>query len=201
MGRPAKAGAEVGSGVAFNRAAGRGRIPPPPHLARTRSGMAAPPTSVPPETLHANRQVHVIGAGPVGLLLTALLQPVDSVSVHLYEKRHEYTRKPDGAARAAHSPPTPSRPIATGCDRRRRLRGGVRGRRSSRPRWHSGARSRPTWPALIADWVVGLLPAEHDRAGAERAHRRARVGPRVGKCRAHPHGPRRRRRVGAPRTG
>jgi 2-polyprenyl-6-methoxyphenol hydroxylase-like FAD-dependent oxidoreductase len=34
----------------------------------------------------------VIGAGPVGLLLTALLQPMDGVSVRLYEKRHEYTR-------------------------------------------------------------------------------------------------------------
>ena len=40
----------------------------------------------------AGRRVHVVGAGPVGLLLTALLQPLDGVSVHLYEKRHEYTR-------------------------------------------------------------------------------------------------------------
>jgi 2-polyprenyl-6-methoxyphenol hydroxylase-like FAD-dependent oxidoreductase len=37
-------------------------------------------------------RVHVIGAGPVGLLLTALLQSTDGVSVRLYEKRHEYTR-------------------------------------------------------------------------------------------------------------
>ena len=37
-------------------------------------------------------RVHVIGAGPVGLLLTALLQPVEGVSVRLSEKRHEYTR-------------------------------------------------------------------------------------------------------------
>ncbi|MDN5850348.1 MAG: hypothetical protein L0H63_12060 [Nitrococcus sp.] len=36
--------------------------------------------------------VHVIGAGPVGLLLTALLQQVDGLSVSLYEKRSEYTR-------------------------------------------------------------------------------------------------------------
>jgi 2-polyprenyl-6-methoxyphenol hydroxylase-like FAD-dependent oxidoreductase len=36
--------------------------------------------------------VHVVGAGPVGLLLTALLQSMDGVSVHLYEKRREYTR-------------------------------------------------------------------------------------------------------------
>jgi len=34
----------------------------------------------------------VVGAGPVGLLLTALLQSVEGFSVRLYEKRHEYTR-------------------------------------------------------------------------------------------------------------
>jgi hypothetical protein len=39
-----------------------------------------------------DRRVHIIGAGPVGLLLTALLQPMDGLSVHLYEKRREYTR-------------------------------------------------------------------------------------------------------------
>jgi 2-polyprenyl-6-methoxyphenol hydroxylase-like FAD-dependent oxidoreductase len=37
-------------------------------------------------------QVHVVGAGPVGLMLTALLQPVEELSVRLYEKRREYTR-------------------------------------------------------------------------------------------------------------
>ena len=36
--------------------------------------------------------VHVIGAGPVGLLLAALLQSMDGFSVRLYEKRREYTR-------------------------------------------------------------------------------------------------------------
>src|SRR3954467_14593836 len=36
---------------------------------------------------------HILGAGPVGLLLTALLQPTERFSVHLYEKRREYTRK------------------------------------------------------------------------------------------------------------
>jgi len=34
----------------------------------------------------------VVGAGPVGLLLTALLQSMEGFSVRLYEKRHEYTR-------------------------------------------------------------------------------------------------------------
>ena len=37
-------------------------------------------------------RVHVVGAGPVGLLLTALLQPLQGFSVRLYEKRREYTR-------------------------------------------------------------------------------------------------------------
>jgi 2-polyprenyl-6-methoxyphenol hydroxylase-like FAD-dependent oxidoreductase len=45
------------------------------------------------ETLPAgDRRVHIIGAGPVGLLLAALLQPTEGLSVHLYEKRREYTR-------------------------------------------------------------------------------------------------------------
>jgi hypothetical protein len=37
-------------------------------------------------------RVHVIGAGPVGLLLTALLQSTEECFVHLCEKRDEYTR-------------------------------------------------------------------------------------------------------------
>jgi 2-polyprenyl-6-methoxyphenol hydroxylase-like FAD-dependent oxidoreductase len=44
------------------------------------------------ESLAARRRVHVIGAGPVGLLLTALLQTTQGCSVHLYEKRHDYKR-------------------------------------------------------------------------------------------------------------
>jgi 2-polyprenyl-6-methoxyphenol hydroxylase-like FAD-dependent oxidoreductase len=36
-------------------------------------------------------RVHIVGAGPVGLLLTALLQSQE-LSVSLYEKRNEYTR-------------------------------------------------------------------------------------------------------------
>jgi hypothetical protein len=39
-----------------------------------------------------NGRVHVVGAGPVGLMLTALLQSIDGVSVRLYEKRREYSR-------------------------------------------------------------------------------------------------------------
>ena len=37
-------------------------------------------------------RVHVVGAGPVGLLLSALLQPVEGISLRLYEKRREYIR-------------------------------------------------------------------------------------------------------------
>src|SRR3954465_14644642 len=44
------------------------------------------------EALPPTARVHVVGAGPVGLLLTALLQSMQGFSVRLYEKRHEYTR-------------------------------------------------------------------------------------------------------------
>ena len=45
-----------------------------------------------PDTLPPRLDVHVLGAGPVGLLLTALLQSSPRFSVHLYEKRRDYTR-------------------------------------------------------------------------------------------------------------
>src|SRR5262245_11556703 len=38
------------------------------------------------------RRVHVIGAGPVGLLMTAMLQSMEGFSIRLYEKRPAYTR-------------------------------------------------------------------------------------------------------------
>jgi 2-polyprenyl-6-methoxyphenol hydroxylase-like FAD-dependent oxidoreductase len=44
------------------------------------------------EPLPTGGRMHVVGAGPVGLILTALLQPLEGFSVHLYEKRREYTR-------------------------------------------------------------------------------------------------------------
>ncbi len=47
---------------------------------------------MPQVDLPSQARVHVVGAGPVGLLLTALLQPLDGVSVRLYEKRRDYTR-------------------------------------------------------------------------------------------------------------
>src|SRR6478752_7930313 len=42
--------------------------------------------------LFSGGRVHIIGAGPVGLLLTALLQSMEGFSVRLYEKRPKYTR-------------------------------------------------------------------------------------------------------------
>ena len=45
------------------------------------------PASPPPPV-----RVHILGAGPVGLALTALLQSSERFSVHLYEKRRDYTR-------------------------------------------------------------------------------------------------------------
>jgi 2-polyprenyl-6-methoxyphenol hydroxylase-like FAD-dependent oxidoreductase len=44
------------------------------------------------DTLSPDVRVHIVGAGPVGLMLTALFQPMDGFSVYLYEKRRQYTR-------------------------------------------------------------------------------------------------------------
>ena len=44
------------------------------------------------ETLPPTVRVHVLGAGPVGLVMAALLQSSDRFSVHLYEKRRDYVR-------------------------------------------------------------------------------------------------------------
>ena len=44
------------------------------------------------ETLPPSVRVHVLGAGPVGLVTAALLQSNDRFSVHLYEKRRDYSR-------------------------------------------------------------------------------------------------------------
>ncbi|MGH3482432.1 MAG: hypothetical protein ACRDPQ_04290 [Nocardioidaceae bacterium] len=54
--------------------------------------MSSPSVSTTLESGPFNGHVHVIGAGPVGLLLTALLQPIEDLSLHLYEKRSKYTR-------------------------------------------------------------------------------------------------------------
>jgi threonine dehydrogenase-like Zn-dependent dehydrogenase len=44
------------------------------------------------ETLPPAVRVHVVGAGPVGLLVAALLQSTERFAVHLYEKRRDYSR-------------------------------------------------------------------------------------------------------------
>ena len=55
--------------------------------------MPPPPSdSTALERLPSTTRVHVVGAGPVGLVLTALLQSMEGHSVRLYEKRREYTR-------------------------------------------------------------------------------------------------------------
>ena len=43
-------------------------------------------------TPHPSGQVRVIGGGPIGLLLTALLQSMDGPPVRLYDRRGGYTR-------------------------------------------------------------------------------------------------------------
>ena len=52
------------------------------------SQYGSPTFELPP----SGARVHVLGAGPVGLLVAALLQSTDRFSVHLYEKRRDYTR-------------------------------------------------------------------------------------------------------------
>jgi flavin-dependent dehydrogenase len=44
------------------------------------------------EILPEGNRVHIIGAGPVGLFLAALLQSTEKFPVRLYEKRQIYTR-------------------------------------------------------------------------------------------------------------
>jgi 2-polyprenyl-6-methoxyphenol hydroxylase-like FAD-dependent oxidoreductase len=43
-------------------------------------------------TARPGGRVHIVGAGPVGLFLAALLQSIDGYTVRLYERRPEYTR-------------------------------------------------------------------------------------------------------------
>src|SRR5688572_32000898 len=50
------------------------------------NGLTTAESGIPPV------RVHILGAGPVGLVMTALLQSSERFSVHLYEKRREYTR-------------------------------------------------------------------------------------------------------------
>ncbi len=54
--------------------------------------MPASPSRSTDRPLRPGGRVHVIGAGPIGLFLTALLQSIDDQPVRLYEKRSTYTR-------------------------------------------------------------------------------------------------------------
>jgi len=47
---------------------------------------------MPLETSTPRRQVHIVGGGPVGLILTALLQTMGDYDIRLYEKRTRYSR-------------------------------------------------------------------------------------------------------------
>lgn len=49
-------------------------------------------SAMPVERVTPARQIHIIGAGPVGLFLAALLQPVEGMKIRLYEKRPDYQR-------------------------------------------------------------------------------------------------------------
>jgi hypothetical protein len=44
------------------------------------------------ERLPLSGRVHVVGAGPVGLAMAALLQSNERLSVDLYQKRRDYSR-------------------------------------------------------------------------------------------------------------
>ena len=50
------------------------------------------PDPTPIDAVRSETRVHVIGAGPVGLFLTAMLQSMEGFSIRLYEKRPTYTR-------------------------------------------------------------------------------------------------------------
>ena len=113
--------------------------------------------------------MHVLGAGPVGLLLTALLQPLSGFSVRLYEKRREYTRT--RMVRLA------SYLVADS----------VEGYRADHfdadnveavfdpPELAEGLAFRQSIPpdlmALLRRWDPGVLPAQRDRALGQRSDR------------------------------
>jgi 2-polyprenyl-6-methoxyphenol hydroxylase-like FAD-dependent oxidoreductase len=54
--------------------------------------MISPPDASSADSHPSPTPVHVLGAGPVGLVVTALLQSNDRFAVHLYEKRRDYSR-------------------------------------------------------------------------------------------------------------
>ena len=120
----------------------------------------------------ADGTVHVVGAGPVGLFLAALLQSIDGQRVRLYEKRAEYTR-----TRMVQLAAVPrrrlDRELSGRPDRRAERRGDLRPDRARDPAGLStDHRPGPARAARCVD--ARIRPAQHDRAVAERADRRPR---------------------------
>ncbi len=125
------------------------------------------------ETLPSGGRVHVLGAGPVGLLLTALLQSMEGFSVRLYEKRREYTRTrmvrlalvPRGGFR---------RELPCRSHRWRERRGRLRSGRARRgPRVQTVDSFGPD--GTSSRMGTGVLPAQRHRALPQRSDRYARV--------------------------
>ena len=69
-----------------------GRRAPPGAVSPARCPMSLASAALVAPTTRPMGRVHVVGAGPVGLFLTALLQSIDGQAVRLYERRDEYTR-------------------------------------------------------------------------------------------------------------
>ena len=142
--------------------------------------MSAPAISTTVDAQSSINQVHVIGAGPVGLLLTALLQEVDGLVGPLYEKRREYTRTrmvqlaPYLLADSVEA----YRTDAIDTDSIEAVFDPAGARR--RHRVPAGDLPRPDGAA--ARLVAGLLPAERHRTVCQRPDRLAR---RRIRCAAH----------------
>ena len=124
------------------------------------------PTS---ETLPPGGRVHVLGAGPVGLLVAALLQSTERFSVHLYEKRRDYTR----TRMVQLAPYLVADSIASYCTDYidgesveaifdpSELEEGLAFRRSI----------PPDLMGLLRGWTLGFCPLNDDRAFPQRSHR------------------------------
>ena len=127
------------------------------------------------QSLAPTVRLHIVGAGPVGLLLTALLQSSGRFAVHLYEKRREYTRT--RMVKLASYLVADS--VASYCTDNidnesiqaifepSEIDEGLAFRRSI----------PPDLMAPLPQWALGFCPAEHHRALIERSDRRARVTP------------------------
>ena len=125
------------------------------------------------EALPPGGRVHIVGAGPVGLLLAALLQSVPDVDVRLYEKRDAYTR----GRMVQLEPFLVADSVESYCDRpdrRRQRRGGLRSVRAERGHRVPAVDSVGSDEAA-ARLDAGLLPAQGHRAVPERSDRRTRV--------------------------